>query len=93
MSKIITVLLVSVIALGLSACATGQAARDAVNVKAGELAKDQFAFEFNCPKDKIQTTTLASGIGASGCDQRKTYMVVCPGTAFGVNPENCFIQK
>jgi hypothetical protein len=93
MSKITNVLLVSVIALGLSACATNQATRDAVNAKAGELAKDQFAFEFNCPKEKVQTTMLASGVGASGCDQRKTYMVACPGSAFSVNPDSCYIVK
>lgn len=93
MSRVTTGLLRAVFALSLSACAASGATREAVNARAGELAKDQFSFEFNCPKDKIQTTTLSSGIGAAGCNQRKTYMVVCPGNALGVDPANCFISK
>lgn len=93
MSKVTTGVLVAAVALSLSACALNNATRDAVNARADELVRERFAFEFNCPKDQVQTTMLAFEIGAAGCNQRKMYKVVCPGTVFGIDPARCFIPE
>lgn len=93
MSKFMTGVLATVTALSLSACALTDATREAANARANELVKERFAFEFNCPKDQVQTTMLAFELGAAGCNQRKMYKVVCPGTVFGINPANCFIPE
>lgn len=92
MSKVATGMLVTA-ALSLSACALTDATREAANARANDLVRERFAFEFNCPKDQVQTTMLAFELGAAGCNQRKMYKVVCPGTVFGIDPASCFIPE
>ena len=77
------------LAMSLLACATA-IDRDRANARSRELAADQFSFEFACAKENIETKVLESGVGASGCGQRKVYNVACP--AYG-SPSQCFIVR
>ncbi len=77
----------------LAGCQTTQQVMDASQPQALQIATRRGAFEMNCPAATAQvisreevppvlqfrgTPRLEYTIGVSGCNQRGTYLVICP---------------
>lgn len=92
MSNTTRLAMASALAL-LAGCQTTQQIMDASQPQALQIATRRAAFEMNCPGVAAQvisreevppvlqfrgTPRLEYTIGASGCGQRGTYLVICP---------------
>lgn len=92
MSNTTRLAMASALAL-LAGCQTTQQIMDASQPQALQIATRRAAFEMNCPGVTAQvisreevppvlqfrgTPRLEYTIGASGCGQRGTYLVICP---------------
>ncbi len=79
--------------LALTACQTTQQVMDASQPQALSIAQRRAQFELSCPAATVQvlsreevppvlqfrgTPRLEYTIGANGCGQRGTYLVICP---------------
>ncbi|MFO1311064.1 MAG: hypothetical protein U1F41_03265 [Burkholderiales bacterium] len=85
--------LIGTAALLLAGCQTTQQIMDASQPQAMSIAQRRAAFELNCPgvqmtvlsREEVPpvlqfrgTPRLEYTIGASGCGQKGTYLVICP---------------
>jgi hypothetical protein len=77
------------VALGIAGCGANQ---QELENRGEELASERFAFEFNCPKNKVETSKINEDIGASGCGKRKVYKITCLYSALGAHIKTCEIK-